>query len=1075
MLSSPSVSVDSDRPLVIGIGGSAGGIEALQGFFDALGSEPDAAIVVVMHLAPDETSHLAEVLQSHTEMPVEQVAQATEIAANHVYVTSPGHTLLVEETTLVPHKLQDSDERRAPIDQFFRSMARAPIVSVGVVVSGSGTDGSVGLRAITEAGGLIAAQDPSEAAHGSMPRSAIETSRVDFVLPVAELARRLSNHRGVIHGLYVPDEPEELDDTQIETLKSIFDQVRSQTGNDFTEYKRSTMLRRIHRRLQVHQMSSLEEYQAYLNDHPAEATALQKDLLIGVTNFFRDPSAFEALREQVLPSLFAKKGREDSIRVWVVGCATGEEAYSIAMLLLEHAESTNISPDQIQVFATDIDEEGLATARKGRYPEPIAADVPERYLDRYFRKDGTEYVVHDPVKERVLFTPHGLLKDPPFSKIDLISCRNLLIYLRRELQESVFDIFHYALNEGGTLFLGSSESADLGNGDFQSIDKSHRLYERKGGTRRVPDLPAMSHMPPAEVPEPPDFDEDTGPSEAALHRRMLEAYAPPSAIVNEDYTFVHLSQSAGRFLQHPVGPPNTNILEVIRPELRVKLQTALREAFTRDVMVRTEQVGVQFNGETHPVRMIVRPAQQMPAADGLVLVVFVESGEELPEDVSEPTTEGDRVEQLEAELEQTKKELRATVEEYETSKQEMRAANEELRSMNEEYKSMTEELETSKEELQSVNEELKTVNQELEEKVDELRQSNSDLRNLMAATDIGTLFLDRELCIQRFTPRIEDLFNIQPPDTGRPIGNFTHELDYDTLQEDAQTVLDDLTSVEREVASADDEWFLVRFHPYRTVEDRVDGVVITFVDITRRKEAETDLRQANQSLQERTKQVQSLSEALTSAEETERERISEVLHDNVQQTIFAARMRVDTLRGESPLSENQEQLAERAIELLDESVETTRTLSSELNPPVGEQSLRDSFEWLAMQMQESYGLGVSVRARGHVKTLDKNLHVLLFRFVRELLFNVVKHAGTDEATLALVETDDQLRVVVEDEGEGFDPDLLDGHETGGLGLVNVQERIKMIGGVLEIDTAPGEGTRVTIEVPWQGNGIDNTS
>jgi two-component system CheB/CheR fusion protein len=1073
MVSSLSVSTESDRPLVIGVGGSAGGIEALQHFFDALGDEPDAAVVVVMHLAPDETSHLAEVLQSHTAMPVVQVTEPTDLEVNRVYVTPPGCTLLIEDFTLIPHELEGTDERRAPIDRFFRSLARASVNPVGVVVSGSGTDGSVGLRAITEAGGLIAVQDPGEAAHGSMPRSAIETSRVDFVLPVAELARRLSNHRGVVHDLYVPDEPEELDDDQTATLQSIFERVRARTGNDFTEYKRSTMLRRIHRRLQVHQLGTLEAYYSYLEEHPSEATALQKDFLISVTSFFRDAEAFAALRDQVLPSLLAHKGRDDPIRAWVVGCATGEEAYSIAMLLLERVAATNLSADQIQVFATDIDEEALATAREGRYPEPIATDVPDRYLDRFFRKEGTEYAVRKPVQERVLFTPHNLLKDPPFSKLDLISCRNLLIYLRRELQESVFDIFHYALNEDGTLFLGSSESADLGDGNFRMIDKTHRLYERQNGTRKIPELPAMTQMWSAEESAVPTVDGDTGPSEAALHRRMLEAYAPPSAIVSEDYTFVHLSQTAGRYLQHPAGPPNTNILDVIRPELRVTLQTALRKAFAQGQGVHTAPVSVQFNGEMHLVRLVVRPAQEVPEAQGLALIVFVESDEELPEEEAEkkPVPEDDHVSHLETELEQTKKELRATVEEYETSKQEMRAANEELRSMNEEYKSMTEELETSKEELQSVNEELTTVNRELEEKVEELREANSDLRNLMAATDIGTLFLDRELCIQRYTPRIEHLFNIRASDTGRPIGNFTHRLDYNDLQADARAVLEDLTPVEREVPSTDDEWFLVRHHPYRTAEDRIGGVVITFVDITRRKAAENELRQANETLQERNRQVQALSEALTSAEETERERLSEILHDNLQQILYAVQKKLDLIENRVSFDDRERDLLGRAIEMLDDGIQTTRTLSAELDPPVGEESLRDSFDWLAMQMQEAYGLEVTVMAQGSVKTIDKNLRILLFRLVRELLFNVVKHAGVEAASLKIVEADDRMRVVVEDQGEGFEQSLLDERGKGGLGLVSVRERIEMIGGRFQTDTAPGEGTRVSIEVPWQGNGV----
>jgi two-component system CheB/CheR fusion protein len=1075
MSSSSSSAMRKDRPLVVGLGGSAGGVEALQHFFEAVPDDSGLSFVVVMHLVPDETSHLSEVLRDHTSMPVTQVTGGTVIEPDHVYVTAPGRTLLIENTTLVPHKLEGPEERRSPIDRFFRSLAAASVEPMGVVVSGAGTDCSVGLRFITEAGGVIAAQDPSEAIHSSMPRSAIETSRVDFVLPVADLARRLSEQRVVLRRLHRLEAPDELDEDEEEILGSIFEEVRVETGHDFSEYKQSTMLRRVRRRLRVHQISSLEAYRDFLREHPSEAMALQKDLLISVTSFFRNPDAFEFLRENVVPDLLADRGPDDQIRAWSVGCATGEEAYSLAMLLLEHAESTSVRPEQIQVFASDLDGEALVIGREGRFPDASAADVPDRYLDRFFRRNGSEYVVRNAVRDRILFTPHNLLKDPPFSNLSLITCRNLLIYLRRDLQVSVFDLFSYALNDDGYLFLGSSESADVSDDSFRAVDKTHRLYQRREGARRVPEIPEMPLSSPTLDSQMPSRVEDaTRPSEAVLHRRLLEAYAPPSAIVDEDYQFVHLSNAVGRYLQHPGGMPKANIVEVVRPELRVKLRTALRQAFDGAATVQTQAVTVAFNGESAPVHVVVRPARSLPNAEGLALVIFVESDEPSSAPAGEPDEatdepENGRAQELRQELKQTKKELRATIEEYETSKQEMRAANEELRSMNEEYKSMTEELETSKEELQSVNEELKTVNHELEEKVEELRAVNSDLKNLMAATDIGTLFLDRELRIQRYTPRIEELFNIRQTDVDRPIDELTHHLDYDTLETDARDVLESLTPVEREVRSEEGEWFLVRFHPYRTVTDQIDGVVISFVEITRRVEAEQELRATNEALQERSEQVQALSEALTSAEETERKRLSQVLHDDLQQTIFAARMRVNHLIEARDFSGEASELATRTVELLDEGIETTRNLSSELDPPVGDQSLRDSLEWLTFQMQESYDFSVELEAKGTAKTTDKNLRHLLFRLVRELLFNVVKHAGVEEAALFLAEEPDRLRVVVEDEGVGFDPEEAVSGRSG-LGLVSVHERIEMIGGTFEVDAAPGEGTRIAIEVPWKENG-----
>ena len=1145
-----------DSPRVVGIGGSAGALPALQDFFDALPGgkglpdgtprekeaqeediqkDPGFAIVVVMHLAPEKRSDLAEILGARTSLPVTQVTQATLIEENRVYVTAPGRTLLVEGTTLVPHELGSIEERRFPIDQFFRSLANAPVESIGVVLSGAGTDGSVGLRRIKEAGGLIAVQDPSEARHDSMPRSAIQASRADLVLPVGELARRLSASPRVVDQLPRLDAPEEAfeddeDDEDVgEYLRDIFEEVRTRTGRDFRQYKPSTMLRRIRRRLQVHELSSLSGYLSYLKEHPSEATALLKDCLISVTNFFRDPAAFAALREQVVPEIVSERPADGRVRVWTIGCATGEEAYSLAMLVLEEIASQGSMPSQLQVFATDLDEEALAVARRGRYPEAVAADVPDRYLERFFWKDGDEYVVRPEVRDQVLFTTHDLLADPPFSKLDLVSCRNLLIYLQRELQEKVFAVLGYALHEGGYLFLGSSESPDPTGQTFETVDKAHRLYRRHGTPSSVPDLPSDLLAPSREVSTTafdvghglsgasdakaekafPQRGAAGGSSEAVAHRRLLEAYAPPSAVVGADYRLVHLSRNVGRFLRHPGGMPNKNIVDLVRPELKMTLRSALREAFSEGNGVQTRPTGVKFDGETRSVRLLVRPAQGEFAgvrdAGGLALVLFevVEADrarEAPPRDgaprdgaPSEEAAADDRDEQertgqdganweaaseargaqLEAELKQTKEELRATIEEHETSKQEMRAANEELRSMNEEYRSTAEELETSKEELQSVNEELKSVNRELEDKLQALKKANADLENLMAATDIGTLFLDEELQIQRYTPRIEKLFNVRPEDEGRPVGDLTHRLDYDRLVEDARDTLQaertqTEATIEREVQSERGQWFLVRFYPYRTAENEVEGVVGTFVDITRRKEAEERLRRSNEVLQKRTQQVANLTRALTSAEEDERRRLSEVLHDRLQQTLVGARLQLSNVK--NSLSQEQRAQVEGIIKRLRQGAKTARTLSQELDPPVEEESLSGVLEWLALQMDTSYDLEVDFTSRGTIKTADKSLRVLLFRLTKELLFNAVKHADVDEAVLTLEGRDDRFQVTVEDKGKGFDPAILE-DEKGGQGLISVRDRIEMIGGTLEVDAAPGEGTRVTIDVPWHADAI----
>jgi two-component system CheB/CheR fusion protein len=1067
-----------ERPIVVGLGGSAGALGALQQFFDALPANPGAAFVVVLHRPSHQESSLDDILSARTRMPVQAVREPTELQADHVYVAPPGQALTLDGALLVPVNVERPEERRAPIDRFFRSLAQRGASAVGIVLSGAGSDGAVGLRAIEEAGGLGAVQDPSEAEHEGMPESAIQMGHVDLVLPAADLAERVCTYPETVERLQSVASPPEADEQQAEVLYDIFEQVRSHTGHNFSEYKESTMLRRLQRRMQVHQVASLEAYLDFLREHPEEVHALQKDFLISVTGFFRDRESFEALQETGVPALFEGKGAEEALRVWVVGTATGEEAYSLAMLLLEHARTRTVVPGEIQVFASDINEDALAVAREGRYPASIAADVPAPLLDRYFVKEGAQYVVKKRVREHLLFAPHNLLSDPPFSNLDLVSCRNLLIYLQRSLQDSVFEVFRYALNEGGLLFLGASESVDRADERFQVIDKGHRLYRLREQASAVPQLPSMPLTSTATSFRLPDDPDAPVPSESTAHQRLLADYAPPSVVVNDEYRLLHLSERAGTYLEYPSGTPRTNVVELVRPELQVQMRSVLTTVFAEGEPVRGRAITVDLNGRLEVVRLVAHPGAEAAQTQNLALVLFETVDEPSPEAGPSPEAasaspkaggpdmpEEDADERrLRAELQQTREELRTTISEYESSQQELQAANEELRSMNEEYKSMTEELETSKEELQSVNEELKTVNQELEEKVEALREANSDLKNVMASTRIGTLFLDLDLCIQRYTPRIETLFNIRPDDRGRPIGDLTHHLTYDRLEADAEQVLADLQPVEREAQTDAGAWFLVRLHPYRTLDGDIDGVVIAFIDITDRREAEEALQAAHNRLRERTEQVQVLSDALAAAEANVRTRISQMLHDGLQQVLYTARSKANELqRGDA--SEEARALAAEIEALLGDGVEAARTLSRELTPPVGNESLRDALEWLAIHMRSAHGLSVNMHVEDTAGgSYDQAVRTLLFHTVRDLLFNVVAHAGVDEASLRLDEGEEQVRVVVEDEGTGFDPEAL-AVEADGTGLAGLRERMEGIGGTVTLDASPGEGTRVALAVP----------
>ena len=823
----------------VGIGTSAGGVHALQMFFESLPENVDAAFVVVVHLDPEHQSELSSILAARTRMPVAQVAGRVRLEPGHVYVIPPNRQLLASDHHLATAEFEQPRWQRAPIDLFFRSLAAQRGDDFAIVLSGAGSDGSVGIKAVKEAGGIILVQDPDEAEYGSMPRSAIATGLADFVLPVRDIAAKLPEL--IRNRQAEPSEP--LDASDEEAMQRILSHLRVRSGHDFSNYKKSTIRRRIARRMQVERAATMNDYLAILRDSQREAQALFADLLISVTMFFRDTSTFEKLASLIIPCLFEGRGAGDPIRVWVPGCATGEEAYSIAILLLEEAARREIR-SEIQVFASDLDESALAVAREGRYPAAVEADMTEDRLRKFFTREGDQLRVTRELRDIVLFAKHSLLKDPPFSRVDLISCRNLLIYLDRELQQHVCATFHFALKSPGYLFLGSSESADNPVGMFRVIDREARLYQRMSISSEVRLTPRTEVMALGHQPLPPRTTATSrAPAEVAVHRDALERLAPPSVIVDELHRVVHLSEHAGRYLQPSGGTLTNDIAELAREELRFDIRAALHRAFAHNEASLNGPIGVRFNGAARRVYLQTKPLESEPSRSA---IIFFFEGEALSEAALAPTKieeqgSTEQIRQLLQELQFSELQLRASREEYEGANEELRAANEELQSVNEEYRSTAEELETSKEELQSINEELQTVNSELKTKLESISRAHSDVQNLMAATDVGILFLDPQLRINRFTPRISELFNIVTGDEGRSITDFTHRLDYDDLAGDARKVLRDLASTEREVHGKDGSWHLTRLKPYRTVQDKIDGVVVTFVDISERRRAEDAL------------------------------------------------------------------------------------------------------------------------------------------------------------------------------------------------------------------------------------------
>lgn len=850
---------------VVGMGASAGGLEALLRFFEHMPAGNGMAFVVILHLAPDHESNVAEILQRVTQMPVIQVVGTTAIQADHVYVIPPNHDLEMNDGELRLAEPSRASGKQVAIDLFFRSLAQTHQArTIAIVLSGTGSDGASGLARVKERGGVTLAQTPDDAAYDGMPMAAIASGMVDFVVSAVDMPQRLLDLWGNARRIRLPTdagsslkvialENAEAARQSEEALRDIMGLLRRQSKNDFRHYKRATVLRRIERRLQVRGLADLPAYHDYLRDHPEETVPLLQDMLISVTNFFRDREAFEALERDWLPGLFDSRSPDEPLRAWVAGCATGEEAYSIAMLLREQMEAHPFA-GELQVFATDIDERALGQARGGLYPASITTDVSPLRLRQFFIKEHEQFRVVKQVRERVLFALHNVLRDPPFSRLDLICCRNLLIYLDREAQTRALETFRFALKPGGLLFLGTSESADAAPNLFTVVDKKHRIYRTNPHAHALRHLPLATdllrdYMTPAARPKP-ERPESALSSFAELHRKFIDQVIAPSVLIDARHTVLHLSENAGRFLRHGGGAPSLNLLTNVPAELKTELRAALFQASHTRLPVQTRALAVHRGAHQVLVRMTVRFFGEPGSDSGLMLVMFDEVADQslavLP-DNTDPTQKT-VISQLETEISQLKGHLRETIEHGETSTEELKASNEELQAINEELRSASEELETSKEELQSINEELTTVNFELKMKVEETGKINDDLQNFIASTDIATIFIDRAMRIQRYTPQAASIFNLIASDNNRSLLDITHKLDYEALASDTAEVFKSLNMAERQVGSSDGKVYLARIRPYRTTDDRIVGAVLTFVDVTALRQAEETVRAGEERL-----------------------------------------------------------------------------------------------------------------------------------------------------------------------------------------------------------------------------------
>ncbi len=821
---------------VVGIGASAGGLEAFEEFFQNVPPDTGMAFVLVPHLDPTHTSMLPELLKRYTTMEVNQAADGVRVQPNRVYIIPPNKDMAIFHGTLQLTALEKTSRGlRLPIDSFMRSLADDQgEMAICIILSGSGSDGSVGLRAVHAAGGMTMVQEVSTAKYEGMPRSAVDTKLADFVLPPAKMAEHLTAYVKKIPMKKVPPV------TPIAapgSLPKIMMLLRSQTGHDFSFYKKNTVLRRIERRMNVHNIENPELYVRYLQEHKEEVRLLFKELLITVTSFFRDREAFEVLKKKIWPRLLESRSEESTLRIWVPGCSTGEEALSIAITLREYMAEAKWEC-KVQIFGTDIDEDAINKARSGVYPDSIAMDISQERLRRFFSKDEGGYRVKKDVREMVIFAAQNVIKDAPFTKIDLVSCRNLLIYVEPELQNRLLPLFHYSLKPGGVLFLGSSESIGRFSDLFTPLDKKWKIFEAKG----ISSPQAIGALPWA-----PEFNIRGAAEEEKKMRKpgiieltqrlLLNTFAPPTVIADEKGEILYIHGQTGKYLEPAAGLASLNLLDMVREGLRFELRSAFHNVIARKKESRYSGLKVRTNGGEQEVILIIRPLLDVEGMQRLILVSFEEPPSKPPREAAprKRRTSGSyqgRVENLERELMHAKETLQSTVEEMQASNEELKSANEELQSTNEELQSTNEELETSKEELQSVNEELITVNSELQAKIELLSRTENDMKALLDSIRVGAIFLDPDLNIRRFTSEVVKFFNLIPSDVGRPIRDIRFSLKYDNLVQDVRRVLRSLQYHEKEIESENGDWYWMRIMPTRSFEDAIDGAVITFTDIS---------------------------------------------------------------------------------------------------------------------------------------------------------------------------------------------------------------------------------------------------
>lgn len=830
---------------IVGIGASAGGLEALEKFFGNMPNNAGLAFVVIQHLDPNYVGMMPELLQRATKMKVLRVKDAMKILPNHIYVIPPNKSMSILNGNLFLFEPIETRGLRLPIDYFFSSLANdMEDKSIGIILSGMGSDGSLGLKAIKEKQGITLVQDPLTAKFEGMPQSAIKTVNVDVLASADQLPEKLmtilKKNKENTNKIMIGEKSKS-------NLEKIILLIRSQTGHDFSLYKNNTLYRRIERRMNVHQIEKIESYVRFLQENPNELEILFKELLIGVTNFFRDTAVWNKLKNDVLPKLFENLPDGYVLRAWVTACSAGEEAYSLAIIFAEAYEKIKLKKNiTLQIFASDIDSDAIEKARKGFYSESILEDVSQERINAFFTKEETGFRVNSKIREMVVFASHNVIKDPPFTKLNLLFCRNLLIYLEPELQKKLMSLFHYSLNKNGVMVLGSAENENSQKNLFTIIDSKLKIYKRNSisSNNKLLDFPdsfkytnkqAISEMKPVK---------NTENIQTLANQLLLQNFAPASVLINSEGDILYITGRTGKYLEPAAGKANWNIYAMAREGLSNELPGAIRKVKQSYEPLKLNNIKIGVNKETQLVNLTLQMIEKPEAIKETIMIVFNDITENQGSNVtlkkgSKNTSNYEK--ELELELQQANEEIQSVREEMQTAQEELKSTNEEMQSTNEELQSTNEELTTSKEEMQSLNEELQTVNVELQSKVSDLMSANNDMKNLLNSTDIATLFLDKELNIRRFTDQLTKIFKLRQTDIGRPFTDMVNNLEYPEIADHAREVLRTLVYKETPISTTENKWFTVRIMPYRTFDDHIDGLVITFIDITKAKSLETEL------------------------------------------------------------------------------------------------------------------------------------------------------------------------------------------------------------------------------------------